>query len=336
MRVFLAGIPLEDERVIVVGGGEAALAKLRLFVDSPAELVWFTPDGAPDRDRRPAGGPDPITRPPTREDLAGARLVFLALDDEAQAVSIAGLARDMGAQVNVVDRPALSDFQTPALIDRDSVVIGIATGGAAPILARDVRSRIEAVLPAALGPLATLAGRIRDRVKTSVPDFMSRRRFWERAFRGAAADLVAEGRIEAAHDEMIRLLDAAAPEAGVVHLLGSGSGDPELLTLKALRIMQDADVILHDGEVPAEVLARARRDAPRRDVEAMTAGQVFELIAGHLDHGERVVRLYAGDPDVSERAQRERDALDATGIAAFAVPVVPGPAVPRLRPIGKA
>ena len=325
MRVFLAGIPLEGERVVVVGGGEAALAKLRLFVGSPAELVWFTPDGAPEPNRRPAGAPTPVARPPMREDLAGTRLVFLALDDEGQAVAIAGLAREVGAQVNVVDRPALSDFQTPALIDRDSVVIGIATGGAAPILARDIRSRIEGILPEALGPLASLAGRIRDRVKTSVPDFLARRRFWERAFRGAAADLVAEGRIEAAHDEMIRLLDEAAPEPGVVHRLGSGSGDPELLTLKALRIMQDADVILHDRAVPAEVLARARRDAPRHDVEGMTLAQVLDRIGEHLEHGERVVRLYAGDPEAPGRAADEGDALKDTGIAAFVVPIVPAP-----------
>lgn len=325
MRVFLAGIPLEGARVVVIGGGEAALAKLRLFVGSPADLVWFAPHEAPDADRRPQGAPPSIGRLPTREDLSGARLVFVALDDEAEAGSVAALARATGAQVNVVDRPALSDFQTPALIDRDSVVIGIATGGAAPILARDVRTRIEGVLPEALGPLAALAGQIRERVKASVPDFMARRRFWERAFRGAAADMVAEGRLEAAHDEMIRLLDAAAPGAGVVHLLGSGGGDPELLTLKALRIMQDADVILHDAEVPAGVLARARRDAPRRDVTAMTAPQVRDLIAGHRDHGERVVRLYAGDPEASERAARERDALNDTGLQAFVVPVVPGP-----------
>ena len=325
MRVFLAGIPLEGERVVVVGGGEAAFAKLRLFVGSPTQLVWFTPDGAPELDRRPAGAPSPVARSPMREDLAGARLVFLALDDEGQAVAIAGLAREVGAQVNVVDRPALSDFQTPALIDRDPVVIGIATGGAAPILARDVRSRIEGVLPEALGPLAALAGRIRDRVKSTVPDFLARRRFWERAFRGAAADLVAEGRIEAAHDEMIRLLDEAAPEKGVVHRLGSGSGDPELLTLKALRIMQDADVILHDGAVPAEVLARARRDAPRQDVEGMTVAQVLDRIVNHLEHGERVVRLYAGDPEAPGRPADEGDALKDTGIAAFVVPVVPGP-----------
>lgn len=325
MRVFLAGIPLEGARVVVIGGGEAALAKLRLFVGSPADLVWFAPGDAPDADRRPKGAPSAVARTPTLEDLTGARLVFVALDDEDEALLVAGRARAAGAQVNVVDRPALSDFQTPALIDRDQVVVGIATGGAAPILARDVRTRIEEVLPEALGPLAALAGQIRERVKASVPDFLARRRFWERAFRGAAADMVAEGRIEAAHDEMIRLLDAAAPEAGVVHLLGSGPGDPELLTLKALRILQDADVILHDVEVPPGVLARARRDAPRRGVSAMSVPEVRDLIAGHLTHGERVVRLYAGDPGASGRAARERGALRDTGVETFVIPVVPDP-----------
>ena len=325
MRVFLAGIPLEGAQVVVIGGGEAALAKLRPFVGSPADLIWFAPGDAPDTDRRPEGAPAPVARTPSLEDLTGARLVFVALDDEAEAKSVAGLARAAGAQVNVVDRPALSDFQTPALIDRDQVVIGIATGGAAPILARDVRSRIEGVLPEALGPLAALAGQIRDRVKASVPDFLARRRFWERAFRGVAAEMVAEGRMEAAHDEMIRLLDTAAPESGVVHFLGSGSGDPELLTLKALRIMQDADVILHDADVPVSVLTRARRDAPRRGVAAMTAHEVRDMILKHLGHGERVVRLYAGDPHASQQARSERDALNDTGTPTFVVPIVPDP-----------
>jgi uroporphyrin-III C-methyltransferase/precorrin-2 dehydrogenase/sirohydrochlorin ferrochelatase len=330
MRVFLAGIPLDGARVVVIGEGEAALAKLRLFTGSPARLDWFTPGGAPDADRRPPGAPRPVERAPAAADFAGARLVFVARDDEGEARATALLARGAGAQVNVVDRPALSDFQTPALIDRDSIVVGIATGGAAPILARDLRSRIEGILPQAIGPLADIAGQIRDRVKAGVPAFMARRRFWERAFRGAAADMVAEGRTEAARAEMIRLMDAAEPEAGVLHAVGSGSGDPELLTLKALRILQDADVILHDEEVPDAVLARARRDAPRRnlgrDPEGMDAAGVARLVADHLAHGERVVRLYAGDPFTSDRAGRERDALDATGHEAFGVPAAMEPA----------
>jgi len=321
MRVFLAGIPLHDALVVVVGDGEAALAKLRLFVGSPARLVWFTPGGPPDADRQPANAPTPRVRAPTQADFQEARLVFIALEQEEEAEAVARDARAAGAQVNVVDRPALSDFQTPALIDRDTIVVAIATGGAAPILARDLRSRIEALLPQALGPLAEIAGEIRDQVKTGIPDFMARRRFWERAFRGLAVDLVGQGRISAARAEMMRLIEAAAPEAGSLYGLGAGSGDPELLTLKALRIMQDADVILYDPEVSELVLARARRDAPRRNLADASPAEACRLMVEHWTQGERVVRLYAGSPAASERARREQDALNATGCEMIVVPV---------------
>ncbi|PZO35564.1 MAG: uroporphyrinogen-III C-methyltransferase, partial [Alphaproteobacteria bacterium] len=188
MQVFLASIPLQNARVVVVGGGEPALAKLRLFLSSPADLSWFTPDGPPPHNEQSRNGPPPIVRGPVAEDFCNARLVFIAIEDDVEALRLAALARSAGALVNVVDKPALADFQTPAFVDRDSVVIGIATGGAAPILARDIRSKIEAIIPAATGPLARLAGDIRDTVKASVPDFLARRRFWERAFRGHAAD----------------------------------------------------------------------------------------------------------------------------------------------------
>ncbi|WP_045319171.1 precorrin-2 dehydrogenase/sirohydrochlorin ferrochelatase family protein, partial [Brevundimonas abyssalis] len=211
MRVFLASIPLTDVRVAVIGGGEAALAKLRLFTTSPAALSWFAVGEVADRREWPNGAPEPVFTEPTAEHLAGARLVFIAVENAGDAARLAAMARTTGAQVNVVDRPHLSDFQTPALIDRDQVVVGVATGGLGPILARDLRSRIEAVLPAALGPLARLAGELRETVKASVPDFMARRRFWERAFRGPAADLVAHGREAEARREMLRLLNVAAP-----------------------------------------------------------------------------------------------------------------------------
>ncbi len=326
MRVFLASIPLDTARVVIIGGGHAAIAKLRLFIGSPADIVWFTPDGAPGAGDRPPHAPAPIGRSPTADDLSGARLVFIALDDEGLAARTADLARATGAQVNVVDRPALSDFHTPALIDRDGVVVGIATGGAAPILARELRSQIEAVLPAALGPLARLASELRDTVQATTTDFMVRRRFWEQAFRGPAADLAAAGRMAEARREMLRQLNGAKAEPGVVHIVGAGPGDPELLTLKALRVLQDADVVIHDRLVPEAILERARRDAHRiyvgkaRGDHAVPQAQIQALMIAEARAGHRVVRLKGGDPFVFGRGGEELEAMRAAGVAVFVIP----------------
>ena len=218
MRVFLASIPLEAAKIVIIGGGEPALAKLRLFLDTPAEVRWFAPDGAPAKMETPPSAPSPVLRAPEPWELDGARLVFIALGDLDETRRLVGRARAAGAQVNVVDQPALSDFQTPALIDRDEVVVGVATGGSAPILARDVRTRIEGVLPEGLANVARMARELRETVMASVPDFMARRRFWEKAFRGPAADMAAAGRTAEARREMLRLLNVAAPEQGVVHI----------------------------------------------------------------------------------------------------------------------
>ena len=331
MRVFLASIPMDGARVIIVGNGEAALAKLRLFVKTPAELIWFAPNGAPVGPGALQGGPAAIERLPTAADLTGARLVFIAMDDDAVVHDLAASARAAGAQVNVVDRPALSDFHTPALIDRDEVVIGVATGGSAPILARDIRSRIEAVLPPGLTQVATLARDLRDTVIASVPDFMARRRFWEKAFRGPAADLAAAGRTAEARREMLRLLNAASamktgPDQGVVHIVGAGPGDPELLTLKALRVLQDADVIIHDKLVPDAILDRARRDAHRlyvgksRSHHSVPQDQIEQLMIDEARKGQRVVRLKGGDPFVFGRGGEELEAMRLAGVPVFVIP----------------
>lgn len=326
MRVFLASIPLTDARVAVIGGGEAAIAKLRLFTASPATVLWFAPGGTADRREWPEGAPEPILAAPEAADLQDVRLVFIAVDDAGEAERLAAVAHAAGAQVNVVDRPGLSDFQTPALIDRDQVVVGVATGGLGPILARDVRSRIEAALPAALGPLARLAGDLRETVKASVPDFMARRRFWERAFRGSAAELAARGREAEARREMMRLLNLAAPEAGVVHIVGAGPGDPELLTLKALRALQDADVIIHDRLVSQAVLERARRDARRIDVgkskgdHSVPQREIEAIMIAEAKAGHRVVRLKGGDPFVFGRGGEELQAMRAAGVEAHVIP----------------
>jgi uroporphyrin-III C-methyltransferase/precorrin-2 dehydrogenase/sirohydrochlorin ferrochelatase len=326
MRVFLAAIPLDHARVVVIGGGEAALAKLRLFRNSPADLVWFAPELDLAAGAVPRAGPDPVDRFPTSDDLTGATMVFIAIEDTARAIDLAAMARSTGARVNVVDRPALSDFHTPALIDRDEVVVGIATGGSAPILARDIRSRIEAVLPEGLAHVARLARELRDTVKSSVPDFMARRRFWERAFRGPAADLAAAGRTAEARREMLRLLNAAAPEQGVVHIVGAGPGDPELLTLKALRVLQDADVIIHDRLVPDAILDRARRDAHRlyvgktRGDHSVPQDQIEQLMIDEARAGHRVVRLKGGDPFVFGRGGEELEAMRRAGVPVFVIP----------------
>lgn len=328
MRVFLASIPLEAAKIVIIGGGEPALAKLRLFLDTPAEVLWFAPDGGPDSIETPPTAPTPVPRAPEPCELDGARLVFIALGDLDETRRLAGRARAAGAQVNVVDQPGLSDFQTPALIDRDEVVVGVATGGSAPILARDVRTRIEGVLPEGLANVARLARELRETVKASVPDFMARRRFWEKAFRGPAADLAAAGRTAEARREMLRLLNVAAPEQGVVHIVGAGPGDPELLTLKALRVLQDADVIIHDRLVPEAVLARARRDAKRlyvgkaRGDHSVPQDQIEALMIEEARAGHRVVRLKGGDPFVFGRGGEELEAMRAAGVPVFVVPGV--------------
>jgi uroporphyrin-III C-methyltransferase/precorrin-2 dehydrogenase/sirohydrochlorin ferrochelatase len=321
MRVFLASIPLPSTKVVVIGDGPPAAAKARLFETSEAALTWFAgPDARPD--------PAWVARWPDAADLDGARLIFIAMGSGEPQDALLGLARASGAQVNVVDQPALSDFHTPALIDRDGVVVGIATGGVAPVLAREVRSRVEAALPAGLNRLAKLAEGIRRTVIDTLPDFTARRRFWEAAFRGPARDLAVEGRTAEARRQMLRLLNTGETPTGVVHLVGAGPGDPELLTLKALNALQDADVIVHDRLIPAAVLDRARRDAHRiyvgksRGEHSVPQAEIAELLIAEARRGHRVVRLKGGDPFVFGRGGEELEAVRAAGVEVIVVPGV--------------
>lgn len=320
MRAFLASIPLSGTRVVVVGSGPMAVAKARLFEGSDADLLHFSgPSATPH--------PDAIPLWPSRRDFTGARLVFLAGLEADLVARLLPLARAAGAQVNVVDRPDVSDFHTPALIDRGGVVVGVATAGVAPVLAREVRARIEAALPAGLDRLAVLAEGLRQTVLASIPDFLARRRFWETAFRGPARVLAEEGRLAEARREMLKLLNRPAAAEGVVHLVGAGPGDPELLTLKALRVLQDADVVVHDQLVPPAILDRARRDAERINVgkrrgdHSVPQDQIADLLIAEARNGRRVVRLKGGDPFVFGRGGEELDAVRRAGVH---VSVVPG------------
>lgn len=333
MQHFLPAIPLKGAKIVVVGEGEGAEAKARLFASSPAQLVWHV--GA-----RQAPIPADIAasvtvaRGPAPDGaFNGARFVFLALDDAAQTDELAQKARAAGALVNAVDRPEHCDFNTPAMVERGPVTIGVSSGGGAPVIAAEIRRRIEAALRPGVGVMSALAHELRDVVKDRLSDFAQRRAFWRAHLRGPAADLADKGDEAGARALLRRALIAenaapATPNAGVVHLVGAGPGDPDLLTIRAARLLADADVIVHDRLVPDALLRRARRDArfinvgkarsahsvPQRDIETIL---IEEARKGHL-----VVRLKGGDPFVFGRGGEELETLRAAGIEAHVTPGV--------------
>ncbi|MES1199023.1 MAG: siroheme synthase CysG [Pseudomonadota bacterium] len=307
MRSFPAFTPLEGRRVAVIGQGPAADAKARLFDDSPAELLRFA-------------------APPSAEELAGVALVFIAEGDPERRTAALAAAKAAGAWVNVVDHPSLSDFYTPAIVDRGELVIGVSTSGAAPTLARDLRQRIEQVVPAAFGRLADFARSIRHRVLARRTSLDGRRRAYEAILRGAAGEAALAGDLENAERLAERVLQGDVASGGVVHLVGAGPGDPDLLTLRALRVLQDADIVFHDKLVDARVLDLIRRDAERvyvgkaRGDHAVPQREIEARLIAEAKKGRRVVRLKGGDPFVFGRGGEELEALRAAGVATHVVP----------------
>jgi uroporphyrin-III C-methyltransferase/precorrin-2 dehydrogenase/sirohydrochlorin ferrochelatase len=326
MRVFPASIPLEGRAIAIVGGGDPALSKLRLALDTPARVLWFVPGDYPEAAAIPDGAPKAKRFLPAAHDLKGAALVFIALPYPEDADDVAAAGRKAGALVNIVDQPELSDFHTPAIVDRGDVVVGISTGGAAPVLARDVRSAVEAALPKGVAILGAASREIRSTVKATVADFDARRAYWTRALRGPAAQRAAAGDAAGTRREMLRALNQPAERHGEVWIVGAGPGDPELLTLKALRAIQEADVLVHDRLVSDEVLDYARRDArriyvgKRRGEHAVPQGEIQDILVREARAGHRVVRLKGGDPFVFGRGGEELEAVRAAGLPVHVVP----------------
>jgi uroporphyrin-III C-methyltransferase/precorrin-2 dehydrogenase/sirohydrochlorin ferrochelatase len=253
MQSFPVFMRLQGRSVLVVGDGQAADAKRRLLEAAGARV-----------DRVPEMGGDIAL-------LAGYALVFGATGDDARDRAVSAAARAAGIPVNVVDRPELSDFLMPAVVDRGEIVIGISTGGSAPILAQRIRAAIEDVLPSGLDRLAAFARRFRAAVQTRVADNAARRRFWERFFEGEGAAMVMAGEDFRAARKIIRDLnaaDATQSGAGSLTVIELVSNDSDDLTLGALRALRKADVIAHDAGVAAEILDYARRDAKRVDAKA--------------------------------------------------------------------
>jgi uroporphyrin-III C-methyltransferase / precorrin-2 dehydrogenase / sirohydrochlorin ferrochelatase len=330
LQYFPLFFNLQKQRVLVVGGGRVALRKVDLLERAGALITLVAPRIEPEIERRAAAGRVTLAiREFVPDDLCGARLVVAATSRRALNRWIASLCDTRSIPVNVVDDREASRVIVPALIDRDPVLIAVSSGGASPVLARRVRERLEALISKRTGKLASWLAELRavSRRRLRGPD--ARRRFFESLVDGPAARRFIEGDESGARRLAQRLLAssaASAPAAGEVTLVGAGPGDPELLTLKALRALQDADVILHDRLVPEAVLDFARRDAERLCVGKSAGGagatqaQINDLLIEHARRGRRVVRLKGGDPFIFGRGGEELEALARAGIGFSVVP----------------
>ncbi|WP_350333246.1 siroheme synthase CysG [Coralliovum pocilloporae] len=328
LDVFPAFHKVADRPVVIIGHGDEAAAKVRLVSETRADIRIYAsvPLEKALRKAARAASAQVVEALPGHEDLAAAALVFIATEDEALDRALADQARAAGVPVNVVDRPELCDFYTPALVNRAPLAVAINTAGTAPVLARHVRARIEALLPLRLGRLAGLADAFRDAARDMLPSGEIRRRFWARFFSGSVSDHMLAGDDRRAREEAQRLLNGAADTDGYVWLVGAGPGAEDLLTLRAQRLLQEADVIVHDSLVPNGVIAMGRRDAERIDVgkrkncHSKSQGQINDILVAEARKGRRVVRLKAGDPLVFGRAGEEMQALRDAGIGYEVVP----------------
>lgn len=319
---------LQNRRVLVVGGGEIALRKARLLADAGGTLRVVSPDVVSElRELVEHGAGELVLRGYETGDLQGVSLVIAATDDMPLNAQISQQAQALGIPVNVVDAPALCSVIFPAIVDRSPLIVAVSSGGDAPVLARLIRAKIETWIPATYGQLAGLAKVFRAQVKSLFPDVQQRRVFWEDVFQGPIAESVFAGKLGEARRLLEEKLSGAAPRAlGEVYLVGAGPGDPDLLTFRALRLMQQADVVLYDRLVAPAIIELCRRDAERiyvgkrRADHAVPQEQINQRLIDLAKAGKRVLRLKGGDPFIFGRGGEEIEHLAAHGIPFQVVP----------------
>lgn len=328
LSVLPVFLDLAGKRAVVAGGSDAAAWKAELLAAAGAHVAVCAPDGELSDGMRRLAVCQPrvilYERSWTLDDLVGASVALADTADAAQAAAFHTAARAAGAPCNVIDKPEFCDFQFGAIVNRSPVVIGISTAGAAPILGQSIRRRIEALLPQSLADWAALARRMRDRVSERLAAGSQRRAFWERLSERAFGSAPAT---DCEREAELWMQSVASSDAGRAMFVGAGTGDPELLTLKAVRALQAADLILFDERVADTVLELARREAKRIAVPATAArsggGQAeIELMASTAGDGRRVVRLVQGDAASFGDAAIAIDMLEAAGIACEIVPGV--------------
>ena len=326
LPIFLS---VQDQFSVVVGGGEIATRKVALLLRAGAHVRVIAPTLCANLTKfRDEGRIEHVARAYRDGDLEDAYLAFAATDDEQVNHLVAAAGQALRVPVNVVDHPEHGSFIMPSIIDRSPVVAAVSTGGASPVLARLIRSRLESLIPAGYGRLAELAGRFRDRVKQTFSDPADRRRFWDKVLQGGVAERVFSGHMHEAEVLLEHELGRTPMQAGMgeVYLVGGGPGDPDLLTFRALRLMQQADVVVYDRLVAKAVLDMTRSDAERiyvgkeRDNHAMRQEEINQLLADLAKQGKRVVRLKGGDPFIFGRGGEEIDTLARQGVPFQVVP----------------
>ncbi len=329
MKHFPIFLSVENRAIVVSGGGDAAIAKLRLLLKTTAEITVFAEKPAGEiRDWASEGRITLVTAPFGEGDAAGAVLVYAANDDDHEDDRVANIARAAGVLVNHVDNLEGSDFITPAIVDRDPVTVAIGTEGAAPVLARAIKAELEERLPRSLGPLARIGKGFRAAAE-ALPMGRRRRAFWSDYYFATgprAYDERGKSGVELELEALLARHIEQRPEDGHVTFVGAGPGDPELLTLKARRALHEADVVIHDRLVSAEILELARREAVIVDAgkegfgPSTPQGDIDRMIVDHARKGLHVVRLKSGDATVFGRLDEEIDACNEANVAYSIVP----------------
>ena len=323
---------LQKQACLVVGAGPVALRKIRLMLNAGANITVIAPEMC---EGMKAEFGEKVTfhaRKFEEDDIHGYRLITAATNFPEVNELVSSLAQANNIPVNVVDQPELCSFITPSIIDRSPVLIAISTGGGAPVLARNLRTKLEAFIPTSYGKLAAAMNRCRDKLKTAVPEERDRRIFWDKIIQGTVAENFFSGREAEGEALLNKAIDDASRESstqsktGEVWLIGAGPGDPDLLTFRALRLMQQADVVLYDRLVSDEILNLTRRDADRiyvgkkRANHAVPQGEINQLLVDLALEGKSVVRLKGGDPFIFGRGGEEIELLAESGISFQIVP----------------
>ncbi len=323
-------LDLKGKSCALIGGGEVAARKVNLLLKAGARVTVYTPELGPILAGMVQEGRiqhhKTVFEPSLLDDCV---LAIAATDDKAVNRQVYEAATARRIPVNVVDQPALCTFILPSIIDRSPVIAAVSTSGASPVLARLIRARLETLIPAAYGRLGRLVAEFRDAVKQRFQHPQARRRFWEDVLQGPIAERMLSGQEDSAREALQKRLDAvdgSAKPVGEVYLVGGGPGDPDLLTFRALRLMQQADVVVYDRLVSAEVLDLVRREAERiyagkeRDNHAIPQEDINHLLVRLAREGKRVVRLKGGDPFIFGRGGEEIATLMEEGIPFQVVP----------------